>query len=191
MCFSLFIRNGDLVFGLCSCSCACVWDRHTDAASERTFEASLRCRLSLTKFIQPVCQNPPPPNPRDTTTTMADDVDFQTPRWQREVVRTETGRLTSALPRNIPALHQLALAAFWPTPPQWETGKWFKEATSPRDNAPCDLILEKQRSPEDNRCLRNPVRWNLSQWRVAHKNIRPTRHGKTAVIHNCGFFGFG
>ena len=122
---------------------------------------------------------------------MADDVDFQTPRWQREVVRTETGRLTPTLPRNIPTLHQLASAAFWPTPPWWETGKWFKEAMSPRDNAPYDLILEKQRSPESDRYLRNPMRWNPFQWRVAYKNIRPTRHGKIAVVHNYGFFGFG
>ena len=114
----------------------------------------------------------------------------ETPTWQREVVQTETGRLTPTLPRDIPTLHQLALAAFWPTPPQWETRKWLKEAMSPRDTL-CNLILENRQSPEDRRYLHNPVRWNPHQWRVAYKNIHPTGHGKIAVLHNCGMFGFG
>ena len=67
---------------------------------------------------------------------------------------------------------------------------WLKEATSPRD-APCDLIPEKRQSPEDRTHLRNPVRWNLCQWRVACKNTHPTCHGKTVVTHNHGVPGHG
>ena len=114
----------------------------------------------------------------------------KTPRWWREVVRTDTGRLSPTLPPKIPTLHQLSLAAFWPTPPQRDTCNWLKEATSPCDT-PCDLILEKRQSPEDRRHLCNPVRWNLYQWRVAYKNTHPTCHGKTVVIHNHGVPGHG
>ena len=35
------------------------------------------------------------------------------------------------------------------------------------------------------------MRWNPYQWRVAYKNIHPTCHGKMAVVHNHGMFGFG
>ena len=60
---------------------------------------------------------------------------------------------------------------------------------SPQDT-PYDLILEKRQSPKDRRHLRNPVRWNPHQWRVAHKNTHPTGHRKIAVLHNDSRFGF-
>ena len=56
---------------------------------------------------------------------------------------------------------------------------------------PYDLILEKRWFPKDRRYLRNPVRWNLHQWRVAYKNLQPVGLGKMAILHNNGMFGHG